>query len=159
MKRRKFLTVAGATGAATLSGCTSLLEDDVESEPLECDSTDSFAVETHEYKKFEENEWVSNLEGGAEAGAITVNYDGDTALVEYGEGAKSVVGVIDDTGYAGGGIVHVGNYNHEGEEKEVFRYFMAEEMDDDSITVETGLDMDVGVGEASFGHYEDVCRP
>ena len=149
MNRRKFLQAFGVGTATSLSGCTEVLGGKVDSEELECESTDTIRVDTGDTEAYSENSWVQGLDEDMTKGDIIVSYDGERATIQYG----SYGGVIDESQERRGGVVEVGN--HEGEE--VFRYFRRNEMTDDYIELETGLDRD-GLGDTNFGSYEQVCQ-
>lgn len=149
MKRRKFLQAFGVASAATLSGCSSMLGGEVESEDLDCEGTQTLRIESGETEAYNEKSWIKNMDSGVKGDEILVSYDGEEAAVQYG----SFGGIIDDSEERRGGTVEVGEYKGE----EVFRYFRRKEMNEDYIEIETGLDRD-GLGDTDFGSYEKVCR-
>lgn len=146
MYRREFLGVALGTGAVSLSGCSSLLEEEVKSGEISCEGTRELKIGYEDFEVYEENEWVQNISGGVESAEIGVNYNGEDVLVDYGR-----VGLIDEEVQSG--KVKVGTY----EGDDVFRYFKLKSMSEDRAVLETGLDTD-GWGDADFGEYEKVCR-
>lgn len=154
--RRKFVAGTVTALSAGLAGCSdaeqdvaSLLGGEVESEELECEGVSEFEVRNYNQKAFEENNWVQKLKGGVSTEKITVNYNGEDAVFQYGP----VTGIIDESFEGRGGVVHVGNYDNE----EVFRYFRRVERNEDRMTLKTGLDRD-GLGETDFGSYEQICQ-
>ena len=149
MKRRKFLQAFGVASAATLSGCSAMLGGEVESEELDCESTQTLKIENGETEAYNENDWIQDMDSGVNGDEILVSYDGEKAAVQYG----SFGGIIDDSKERRGGTVRVGE--HEGEE--VFRYFKRKNMSEDYVEIETGLDKD-GLGDTDFGSYEQVCN-
>jgi len=148
VRRRKFLQAFGLGAITTLSGCSEVLGGDVESEELECDSTDTLRIEKGDTEAYSENSWVQGLDEDVTTKDILVSYDGEEAAVQYG----SYGGVIDDTEERRGGLVQVGK--HDGEE--VYRFFRRKDITNDYIEIETGLDRD-GFGDTYFGNYEQVC--
>ncbi|WP_414837817.1 hypothetical protein ACK3SF_00210 [Candidatus Nanosalina sp. VS9-1] len=149
MKRRKFLQAFGVSSAAGLSGCSQMLGGEVESEELDCESTEILKVENGETEAYSENSWIQNMDSGVNADDILVSYDGEKAAVQYG----AFGGIIDDSEERRGGAVKVGEHNGE----EVFRYFRRKSMNEDYIEIETGLDRD-GLGDTEFGEYEKICQ-
>ena len=150
MRRRKFLQAFGLGTITTLSGCSEVLGGRVESEELECDSTDTLRIEKGDTEAYSENSWVQGLNEDVTNRDILVSYDGEEATVQY----DSYGGVIDDTEERRGGLVQVGE--HKGEE--VYRFFRRKDITDDYIEIETGLDRD-GFGDTDFGNYEEICAP